>query len=67
MCSKLNVNIGKLADLVGAAKYVDNKLVGVISKSKASEIITKLNKFQQEGIESIPKELKGYEKIWEKL
>lgn len=56
LCMKLNINVVGLADSVGSPKK--------ITKNKASEIITKLNKLQQDGLESIPKELVGYDKEW---
>lgn len=57
LCIKLNVNVEKLAESIG-------KNLQQLTKETASQMITKLNKIQQDGINTISEEMIGYDENW---
>lgn len=57
LCSKLNVSVVALIETTGMA-------IDSVTRDATSKLITKLNEFQQKGMETIPKELIGYDENW---
>jgi len=57
LCSKLDINVLKLIESTG-------NVYEKITKDATSKVITKINEYQQKGVELIPKELIGYDENW---
>lgn len=57
LCSKLNISVLSLIETTGLT-------ADTVTRDATSKLITKLNEFQQKGLESIPKELIGYNENW---
>lgn len=57
LCSKLNVSVVALVETTGMN-------VETVTRDATSKLITKLNEFQQKGMETVPKELIGYDENW---